>query len=111
LPEKLHKAFGALGHGNCFGGIFLQNLGTHEVLAKAFQCGEVLADACGREFLLDLKFPNKILDAHFGECFEWSVVGKCCKVFFKRFSVCIDSPFGIPALCLQVYQKILDVFV
>ena len=54
LPEELHKALGSLGHGDCFGGILLQNLGTHEVLAKAFERGEVFADACGRELLFNL---------------------------------------------------------
>ena len=32
-------------------------------------------------------------------------------ILFERFAVGINRSFGIPALSLQVYQEILDVFV
>ena len=111
MTEKCDEALGALGHGDRFGGILLQNLGTDEVLAKTFQGGEVLADACRRKFLLDFQIPHEGLDVHFGKCFEWCIPIERGEVFFERFSVRNDRSFGIPALGLQVYQEILDVFV
>ena len=54
LPENVDEPLGAFGHGDCFGGVLLQNLGTHEILAETLQRGEVLADACGGKLLPDL---------------------------------------------------------
>ena len=54
LPEDVDEPLGAFGHGDCFGGILVENLGADEVFAKTLEGGEVLADACGGELLPDL---------------------------------------------------------
>ena len=54
LPENVDEPLRALGHRDCFGGILVENLGADEVFAEAFEGGEVFADACGGEFLLNL---------------------------------------------------------
>ena len=53
LRKEGDKALGALGHGDGFSGILVENLGTHQVLAETFEGGEVFANAGGCELLLD----------------------------------------------------------
>ena len=121
LRKEGDKALGALGHRDGFGGILVENLGTHEVLAEAFEGGEVLANAGGGELLLDFQVPDELFDVCFGERIEGCCFGGRMArsrglvegnlILFERFAVGLDCSFGIPALSLQVYQEILDVFV
>ena len=70
LREECNEPFGAFRHGNCFGGILVENLGTHKVFAKTLEGGEVFADAGGGELLLDFQVPDEFFDACFGERFQ-----------------------------------------
>ena len=73
LPEYVHEPLRAFWHGHVFCRIYFQNFRANQILAKTFECSEMLAKACGGEFLLHLQVPDECLDVRFVQHFNGGV--------------------------------------
>ena len=109
LPEYVHQALGALGHGDALGRILFENLAAYHVLPEALECRKVFADARRGEFLLHLEVPDERLDACLGKARQRSIGAGACEELVQRLAVGVDRPGRVPALRGEVCQELLDI--